>query len=122
MTIRESLREHRCAAQAGHVSIVRFHDGAASSFDWARVLTVTAYKVDLGWTDQVRVCFQCLDNSAHEISEDDDGFLEVLHAATESLPNFPAIVDWKPAISAEPFARNETRLWPRSQPARSPQP
>jgi hypothetical protein len=113
MTIRESLRERRCTAQAGHVSIMQLRDGSVSGFDWPHVLTVIAYKLDLGWTDQVRVCFHCRDSSVHEISEDDDGFLEVLHSATELLPGFPPTADWKPAINAEPFARNETELWPQ---------
>lgn len=112
MSISERLKENRCAVQSGHVSIVRLRDGSTSGFDLSRVVVVTAYKLDLVTFDQVRVRFQCGDGSVHEISEDDDGFWEVLHAATECLSGFPPVDQWKPAINAEPFARNETRLWP----------
>lgn len=114
MSISESLRENRCAAQSGYVSIVRVRDGSTSGFDLPRVVIVTAYKLDLVTFDQVRVCFQCTDGSTYDISEDDDGFSEVLHAATEYLSGFPPVDKWKPTINAEPFARNETCLWPPS--------
>jgi hypothetical protein len=114
MSISESLKENRCAVQSGCVSIVRLRDGSTSGFDLPRVLIVTAYKLDLFYWDQVRVCFECSDGSAYDISEDDDGFLDVLHAATECLSGFPPADKWMPTINAPPFARNETRLWPPS--------
>ena len=112
MSISNHLKENRLVATADEVTIHRLKDAAERSFRWRVVSRVVAYKIDLFSFDQVRISFFTEADQPFEISEDDDGFRDVMTAAETVIAGFPKLDGWKPSVVAEPFARSETVLWP----------
>ncbi|MES2470512.1 MAG: hypothetical protein V4675_24670 [Verrucomicrobiota bacterium] len=107
----DSLQEQHCTVHGQVIAIQCLRDGTSSSFDLGSVHRVTAYKLDLFSFDQVRVRFDCLDGAAFDISEDDAGFSLVMTAAESALVGLSPVAEWKPSVTAEPFAVSETCLW-----------
>ena len=88
MSISDSLKENRIAAGVKEVSICRISDGDQAVFRWSDLSRVSAYKLDLGSWDQVRVCFETTQAVSFEVSEDDEGFSNLMRTASSALSGF----------------------------------
>ena len=84
----DSLKENRIAAGVKEVSICRISDGDQAVFRWSDLSRVSAYKLDLGSWDQVRVCFETTQAVSFEVSEDDEGFSNLMRTASSALSGF----------------------------------
>ena len=82
----------------------------ALSFRWDEVNEIVAFKRDLGTIDDIRLGFR-VSGLWHDVSESDDGFLQLTDAMQEAFPTIPA--DWCLEVMTPPFETCETTLWRR---------
>jgi hypothetical protein len=78
---------------------------------WDEIDEIHTFKLDLGTFDEIRLALH--DSSGwHELSEQDDGFMEV---AAELQQRFSSISEaWYLDVMFPAFAANHRVLWPRN--------
>jgi len=78
---------------------------------WDEIAKISAYKLDLLTTDEIRLVFVSHNGSSMEISEENEGFPELFEMLEGRIPGF---VDGWGSVMKPAFARNETVLFVQS--------
>jgi hypothetical protein len=78
---------------------------------WDDVEQIQAFKRDLGVVDDIRIAYQLRSGSWVEVSEDLDGYKEMLEAIDDRFHGIDK--EWWPKVAFPAFATNLTTLWSR---------
>jgi hypothetical protein len=84
-----------------------------TTFRWKDIIRVHGYKRDCFTVDQIRLVFTFDGGSAIEITEDDEGYKELLLELPKRLYGFPTQQEWWEKVAQPPFATNWIRLFQR---------
>lgn len=80
----------------------------SKKYNWADIVKIIAYKVDLIAVDEIVIEVHFLNNLMFTITEETDGYYQFMTRCRHVFPEIPA--DWEAKIVLPPFARNETVL------------
>lgn len=78
---------------------------------WSEIQEISAYKLDLLVTDEVRFIFSLDSCDKFEISEEQEGFSSLVAALTEQ---FPSIIGWQSKVILPAFKDNNSVLYRRT--------
>ncbi len=81
---------------------------------WVQVDRIVAYKKDCLTVDQIRFEFQLCDGRTLIVTEDMQGWKELITELPNWLAGFPAESEWFPRIAQPPFATNLCVLYERT--------
>jgi hypothetical protein len=76
---------------------------------WDEITRIRTYKVDLLTTDCICLLFERRPAPALQVSEEWNGFVDLMDVLRERFPDIPA--DWYEAVMQPPFERNEATLF-----------
>jgi hypothetical protein len=103
------------ADASGFTQIRRSDAGEeCSTFQWNDVIGVYGYKRDCYAVDQIRLDVELEGGTTAEITEDDEGYKELLLELPKRLDGFPLQEEWWGKVARPPFATNQTFLFQRS--------
>jgi hypothetical protein len=88
--------------------------GSASpeaSMRWDEVICVRTYKLDLFTVDCICLLFERAGAAPVQVSEEWEGFVELMERMRERFPSIPS--DWYMKVMQPAFERNETVLYER---------
>jgi hypothetical protein len=111
MGILGRLRDAMKARRGDEPAILVQSDGFTFGdqvIDWSDVNEISALKLDLLTTDEIRIVFGLRSGSFVEVSEEQLGF-DALDSAMQT--RFPSTHGWFAQVSQPAFARNETILY-----------
>ncbi len=80
---------------------------------WQEIDKVTAYKIDLLSTDEIRLFVQAENGKQFEISESTKGWFQFVEKIKEKFPNISKT--WEIDITNPAFERKETELYNRNK-------
>lgn len=81
---------------------------------WGQVEKVLAFKKDNFSTDEICLLFVRENDQCIEVSEEDQGYNELIAELKNHLPGFPPLEEWFVNVAFPAFKTNPTTLWQRS--------